>query len=80
MRYPQNRMSRHAAREQAAERVVVQPPPESVLKCPHCGAARINGMRVPGSHPLGAGHRRVCRSCGTNLLFGLDFKTVRIIG
>lgn len=81
MRQARNRMATPITRESVpAERVIVQPPPESVLKCPHCGSARRNGMRVPGSHPRRSGHRRECTSCGARLLFSDDFARVRIVG
>jgi len=81
MRHARTRMAIPINRESVqAERVIIQPPPESVLKCPHCGSARRNGMRVPGSHPRGAGHRRECVACGARLLFSEDFTRVRIVG
>jgi hypothetical protein len=77
-----NRMADPMTRQpQPAERVLVTPPPESVLKCPHCGAARIKGMITPGSQPRGGDeHRKVCRSCGVKLLFSSDYRLVRVIG
>lgn len=79
MRYPRNRMARPETRDPVPlERVLVTPPPESVPKCPHCGAARINQWRALGS-PHGK-PRKECRACGKRVEFSEDWRRVRIIG
>jgi hypothetical protein len=64
------------------ERVLVQPPPESRIMCPHCGAAgRFSGRdndrgMMPRTHEA----RRLCLSCGAKLAFSHDWTHVRVVG
>jgi hypothetical protein len=74
-----NRMATAITRTpQPVERVPVQPPPEMVIKCRGCGAARIKGWRVLGGTP-GGGHRKQCLSCGLIYDMSADGKTMRLI-
>lgn len=79
MRKGFNRMARTETRPQVpVEHVIVQPPPEAIIKCPHCGAARIKGWRVVGGLPDG-GHRKQCISCGLIYAMSPDGKSMRLI-
>lgn len=62
------------------QRVMVTPPPESVIKCPHCGSARIGGWDTLGTWPGTAEHRKRCRACGIKVRMSTDYRTIRIIG
>jgi hypothetical protein len=67
---------------QPVERVLVQPPPESRIKCPHCGAAgRLSTNKAThGTIPRTGENRRTCTSCGAKLAFTTDWRSVRVIG
>lgn len=79
MKEVQNRMSTPITRlSSPVDRVAVQPPPEMVIKCPHCGAAKIKGWRVLGGRP-GGGHRKCCTSCGLIYDMSADGRTMRLI-
>lgn len=67
-----------APKVQPVVRELVAPPPESVPKCPRCGAARIGQWKALGS-PNGK-PRKDCRSCGVRVEFSEDWRTVRIVG
>jgi hypothetical protein len=62
----------------AIERVPVIPPPELVIKCPHCGAARLKGWRVLGGRPNG-GHTKQCLGCGLVYEMSADGRTMRLV-
>jgi hypothetical protein len=90
MKTPQNRMANPDTRTPApvptphkpVERVLVQPPPESLIKCPHCGSAGklSKNPNECGCIPVTKENRRLCLGCGARLAFSHDWKTVRIIG
>jgi hypothetical protein len=77
---PQRRKPRDPPVILPVERVLVQPPPEAVCKCPHCGAARINGWDTLGSWPGSTDIRKRCRACGIKILVSNDYRSQRIIG
>jgi hypothetical protein len=85
MQIPANRMAKPSQRIEptppvAVERVLVQPPPEYLVKCPHCGAARPNQWDVIGSMPGTGEHRKRCRACGVRVAIAQDYKKIRVIG
>jgi uncharacterized C2H2 Zn-finger protein len=80
MKEPHNRMARAETRAPVpVERVLVTPPPESVVRCPHCGAARVGQWRVVGSMPRTGEHRKRCLACGVVVVMSLDYKTIRVV-
>ena len=84
MRHPNNRMAMTQTRTplptRPIERVLVQPPPESVIKCPRCGAARIGQWQPNGTHGATGQARRICRMCGAKAVIDRDWKNIRIVG
>jgi hypothetical protein len=81
MKTPSNRMATPETRTPVPiERVAVQPPPEMIIKCPHCGTARIGQWLHAGSWPRTGEARKVCQGCGTKCVISLDYKTIRIVG
>jgi transcription elongation factor Elf1 len=86
MKIPQNRMAQQQQRIEPtgpmpAERVMVQPPPEYRLKCPHCGASRFSTSdNDRGTIPKTGENRRKCASCGARLAFDVSWTRVRILG
>ena len=85
MKEPQNSMAAPEKRvqptpPQPVERVMVQPPPEYLVKCPHCGAARQGQWVVIGSMPGTGEHRKRCRACGVRVAIAQDYKRIRVIG
>jgi hypothetical protein len=82
MKQPHNRMADTETRQPAVpvERVIVTPPPEMVIKCPHCGAARVGQWAVVGSMPRTGEHRKRCQSCGVVVVMSLDYTTIRVVG
>jgi hypothetical protein len=80
---PVNRMAKPETRTpEPIERVLVQPPPESVIKCPRCGAARINGWLTHGVGTVQhtGEQKRICRACGTKVAISTDWQKIRVIG
>jgi hypothetical protein len=87
MQIPANRMAKPDTRPQKTEptpveRVLVTPPPESRIKCPHCGAA---GRWSPNPNDRGTRYitgepKRRCLGCGAKLMFSKDWLTVRVVG
>ncbi len=67
---------------QPVERVLVQPPPESRIKCPHCGAAGRWSSSDNDRGTIGrtGEPRRRCMGCGARLAFSKDWRSVRVIG
>jgi predicted RNA-binding Zn-ribbon protein involved in translation (DUF1610 family) len=78
MKLARNRM--FTTQPTPVERVLVSPPPESVLKCPHCGAARINQWKHLGGVVSTGAHRKQCKSCGTKVHISSDYRHIRIVG
>ena len=80
MKIARNRMIHPATRVAVpVEHVIVQPPPEAIIKCPDCGAARIKGWHVVGGRPDG-GHRKRCVGCGHTFVVSSDGKSMRRLG
>lgn len=88
MKRPSNRMADAASRAIdptapiPVERILVTPPPESMIRCPHCGAAgRLSkNPNHCGTMPISKEQRRLCTSCGAKLAFSHDWKYVRVVG
>lgn len=66
------------ARQEPVQREVVTPPPESVIKCPHCGCARSRQWKVIGLITTTRWTRAICTACGTRVQFSPDYKTVKV--
>lgn len=58
-------------------REIVNPPPEALIKCPHCGAARQSQWECLGTQ-RGIVRRR-CRVCGVKVQISPDFQKIRVI-
>jgi DNA-directed RNA polymerase subunit RPC12/RpoP len=87
MQIPANRMAKPAQRIEptppvAVERVLVHPPPEYLVKCPHCGAAGrwSANPNDRGTDKKTGGPRRRCIGCGAKLLFSANWASVRVVG
>jgi hypothetical protein len=81
MKSPNNRMTTPTIRTPVpVERVLVTPPPESIIKCPHCGAARTGQWQANGTWGPNQLPRKICRACGVQVRLSLDYKTIVIVG
>lgn len=78
-----NRMATPTTRDRTpvpVERVLVTPPPESVVKCPHCGAARIGQWVTIGTWPGTTEIRKQCKACGVKVRMSNDFRSMIVVG
>ena len=66
------------ARQEPVERVPVTPPPEMVIKCPHCGCARVRQWKQIGVIASTKWTRYVCMACGVRVQVSPDYAHIRI--